>query len=224
VQAAAGIRLMAAGAVGIKNVAADGLGGIQSQFGIGLAALGLTSGDGGNRKKADQRNRRPGNNGKNRAHVERSWLESDTILIAMAILLKHTCDPAQAEDGARVLVDQKRPRGVAKDSLRLNGWLPVLAPSDALMQWFGESPARWRSFRGKYLAELCNEKAVEALNKLEAIAASEKQMTLLTSEEDQEHSHARILRDLLEGVKKPPATSGPARAAASGRIRARRPR
>ena len=142
----------------------------------------------------------------------------------MAILLKHACDPALAEDGARVLVDRKQPRGVAKDSLELYGWLPVLAPSDALMQWFDESPARWRSFRGKYLAELCNEKAVEALNKLETIAASGKQMTLLTSAEDQERSHARILRDLLEGVKKPPASSGPARATASGRVRARRPR
>ncbi len=42
-------------------------------------------------------------------------------------------------------------------------------------------------------------------------------MTLLTSAEDQEHSHAAILRDLLGGVKKPPSTSGPARAASAGR-------
>lgn len=142
----------------------------------------------------------------------------------MAILLKHACDPVVAEDGVRVLVDRKRPRKTEMDSPRLSRWLPVLAPSDTLMQWFSERPTQWPTFRSKYLAELCNEKAAEALNMLETMAASRKQMTLLTSAKDPEHSHARILRDLLEGVKKPPATSGPARAAASGRMRARRPR
>jgi hypothetical protein len=49
-------------------------------------------------------------------------------------------------------------------------------------------------------------------------------VTLLTEAKDQERSHAAILRDLLDGVKKPPSATGPARAASAGRIRARRPR
>jgi uncharacterized protein YeaO (DUF488 family) len=142
----------------------------------------------------------------------------------MAILLKDACEAASPEDGARVLVDRRRPRGVAQEALTLRRWLPELAPSQDLQRWFDESATRWPLFRRRYMAELCGEKAVQALNKLEAMAAHAKQMTLLTSAEDVERSHAAVLRDLLEGVKKPPATSGPARAAASGRIRARRPR
>jgi uncharacterized protein YeaO (DUF488 family) len=142
----------------------------------------------------------------------------------MAILLKHVREEARPEDGARVLVDRRRPRGVNKDSLELRSWLPTLGPSAELLRWFDERPSQWRLFRREYVAELCDQKAVEALTELEEMAAEEKRLTLVTGAKDQEHSHAAILRDLLEGVKKPPATSGPARAAASGRIRARRPR
>ena len=142
----------------------------------------------------------------------------------MAILLKDVREAASPEDGARVLVDLRRPRGVSEETLALRSWLPELAPSQELNRWFDESPVQWPLFRRRYLAELCGEKAVVALNNLEAVATDVKRMTLLTSSEDAERSHAAILRDLLEGVKKPPATSGPARAVASGRIRARRPR
>jgi uncharacterized protein YeaO (DUF488 family) len=142
----------------------------------------------------------------------------------MAILLKDAREAAAAEDGARVLVDRFRPRGVTEESLKLRSWHPELAPSSELQRWFVERPGHWMLFRRRYMAELCAEDAVQALNRLEALAAHAKRITLLTSTEDTERSHAAILRDLLEGVKKPPSTSGPARAAASGRMSARRPR
>jgi uncharacterized protein YeaO (DUF488 family) len=141
----------------------------------------------------------------------------------MAILLKDARDAASPEDGVRVLVDRQRPQGLEQEDLAFQIWLPELAPSAELRRWFHDKPAQWPLFRRRYLAELCDESAVEALNQLETISADAKQTTLLTSAEDAERSHAAILRDLLEGVKKPPATSGPSRAAASGRIRARRP-
>ena len=122
-----------------------------------------------------------------------------------------------------MLVDRQRPQGMEQADLDLKIWFPELAPSTELRRWFHDKPAQWPLFRRRYLAELCDECAVAALNQLENIAANANQTTLLTSAEDAERSHAAILRDLLEGVKKPPATSGPSRAAASGRIRARRP-
>jgi uncharacterized protein YeaO (DUF488 family) len=153
-----------------------------------------------------------------------SWLESSNILILMAILLKCAHEAALREDGARVLVDRREPRGVAKESLELRSWLPMLGPSDPLERWLMDRPSQWPVFRRRYLAELCDQKAVDALVELEAIATSEQSITLLTAAQDPEHSHAAVLRDLLEGVKKPPATSGPAWAIAGGRIRARRNR
>jgi len=142
----------------------------------------------------------------------------------MAILLKDARVPASAEDGARVLVDRRRPRGVAEDALELRAWLPELAPSAELQHWFAEKPRQWPLFRRRYFMELTDECAVSALKELHTIAGSEANMTLLTSTADQEHSHAAILRDLLNGVKKPPSTTGPVRAESRGSIRARRSR
>ena len=147
----------------------------------------------------------------------------------MSILLKRASEAASSEDGARVLVDRRRPRGAArgaaKEALKLQAWLPGLSPSEELQDWFEERPRQWPILRRRYLAELCTAEAEDALGELHSIAASEPTVTLLTSAKDQEHSHAAILRDLLDGVRKPPSTSGPARAAASGgRMRARRPR
>jgi uncharacterized protein YeaO (DUF488 family) len=141
----------------------------------------------------------------------------------MAILLKSAREAASPEDGARVLVERRRPGRVRKDSLELRACFAVLAPSEELRRWFDERPRQWLLFRRRYLAELCTEKAAAALSQLHAIAASEPTLTLLTLDEEPERSHAAILRDLLQGTRKPPSSTGPARAA-SGRVRAGRPR
>jgi len=142
----------------------------------------------------------------------------------MAILLKHVGDAASHEDGARVLVDRRQPRGAAKDTLQLRAWLPEIGPSIELQRWFAERPRQWAQFRRRYLLELRDEDAAEALSTLHVIAGRETTTTLLSSAKNQEQSHAAILRDLLGGVKKPPSTSGPTRDAGSGRVQARRPR
>jgi uncharacterized protein YeaO (DUF488 family) len=143
-------------------------------------------------------------------------------LIAMAILLKCAREAASPEDGARVLVERRRPGGVRKEALELRAWLASLAPSDPLRLWFDERPRQWLLFRRRYLAELCGEEAAEALSWLHAMAASEPTMTLLTLAGEPERSHGAILRDLLEGVRKPPTSSGPARMASGAGVRARR--
>lgn len=140
----------------------------------------------------------------------------------MAVLLKRVHTPASPEDGERVLVDRQRPSRPGEEALKFRAWLPVLGPSEELRRWFATRPQRWPEFRRRYLAELRSESASQALIDLHAIAASEPTTTLLTAAEDQERSHAAILRDLLEGKKKPPATSGPSRAASGERNRVRR--
>jgi uncharacterized protein YeaO (DUF488 family) len=140
----------------------------------------------------------------------------------MAILLKQASEAASVEDGARVLVDRRRSSGAGEELPKLRAWFPALGPSEELGRWFAERPRQWPVFRRRYLAELRDQVASDGLGELEAIAESERTMTLLTAAKDQEHSHAAILRDLLEGVKKPPATSGPSRTASRGGIRARR--
>jgi uncharacterized protein YeaO (DUF488 family) len=87
-----------------------------------------------------------------------------------------------------------------------------------------ERPRQWPLFRRQYLGELCAERAVEAFDELHSIAASSPTTTLLSLAKEPELSHAAILRDLLQGARKPPSSTGPARAVSSGKIRARRSR
>jgi uncharacterized protein YeaO (DUF488 family) len=142
----------------------------------------------------------------------------------MAIVLKHSSAEIVAEDGARVLVDRWLPRGMKEEVLALRNWLPTLAPSTELQRWFATKPAQWKLFRQRYLTELEEPEALAALQELAELADGEERITLLTSADEPEHSHAAVLRDLLSGARKPPATTGPARAASAGRARARRPR
>src|SRR5512140_3780072 len=139
----------------------------------------------------------------------------------MNIGLKRAYDPPSVADGARVLVDRLWPRGVKKEAARITAWLKAVAPSDELRRWFHERPAQWLLFRKKYLAELSHPEAADALNELYQIARSRKKATLVSASKDVEHNNAVVLKELLEGMRKPPHSTGPAGAAAAGRVRQR---
>src|SRR5437762_3393061 len=127
----------------------------------------------------------------------------------MAIALKRVYEKASVSDGARVLVDRLWPRGIAKEAARLDAWLRDLAPTDELRQWFHARPAQWALFRKRYLAELAAPAAGAALEQLYDLARAQKKVTLLYAARDAEHNNAVVLRDLLEGMRKPPSSSGP---------------
>jgi len=142
------------------------------------------------------------------------------------INLKRVYDPASLSDGVRVLVDRLWPRGLTKDKAKIDEWLRDLAPSDELRKWYHARPTQWMNFRKRYLVELRAPEATAALEQLYALANSRKQITLLYASKNTERNNATVLKDLLDGMRKPPSTSGPAAAAAAGRARAvrRRPK
>jgi len=142
----------------------------------------------------------------------------------MAIAVKSAREAASLEDGSRVLVERNLPTGLSRESLGLRLWLPELAPSSELAMWFAQHPGQWLHFRRRYLAELGSEGAITALEGLEALADSEASITLIVLDNEPEQSHGAILRDLLSGVRKPPSSTGPVRAASAGRKRAVRKR
>jgi len=140
--------------------------------------------------------------------------------------LKRVYDPASLSDGVRVLVDRLWPRGLTKEKARIDEWLRDLAPSDELRTWYHARPSQWMNFRKRYLAELHSPEATAALEKLYALANKRKTITLLYASKNTERNNATVLKDLLDGMRKPPSTSGPAAAAVARRARAvrRRPR
>jgi uncharacterized protein YeaO (DUF488 family) len=140
----------------------------------------------------------------------------------MSVALKRAYDAPAASDGSRVLVERLWPRGVKKDAAKIDLWLKELAPSTELRKWFHERPSMWRQFRDKYLHELRTPEASVAFDQLYALVAR-KNVTLVFGSRDTEHNSAVVLKELLEGMRKPPGSSGPEKAAAlPARARAKR--
>jgi uncharacterized protein YeaO (DUF488 family) len=142
----------------------------------------------------------------------------------MPITLKRVYDPPSRTDGARVLVDRLWPRGVGKDAAKLTAWLKDLAPSDALRKWHHSHPAMWLIFRRKYLEELRAPEASAALEQLYELVGSKDRVTLLYASRNLKQNNATVLKELLDGTRKPPAASGALRAMAAKRGRARAPK
>ena len=137
---------------------------------------------------------------------------------AMTVTVKRVYEPPSLKDGARVLVDRLWPRGVRKQDAAIEAWLRDLAPSKELRKWFHTQPERWEEFRKRYLKELSATKAHAALNKLYELERRGT-LTLLYASRNEERNNATVLRDLLEGARKPPRGTGPS---AAGATRARR--
>jgi uncharacterized protein YeaO (DUF488 family) len=141
----------------------------------------------------------------------------------MPVEIKRVYEPPARSDGQRVLVDRLWPRGLKKSAARIDVWLKELAPSHALRRWFHERPQYFPVFRKRYLKEIVSPAAATELEQLYQIVRTSKKVTLVYASKDEEHNNAVVLRDLLQGLRKPPSSSGPAKAAAT-RVRARMPR
>ena len=116
----------------------------------------------------------------------------------MPLKLKRIYETAETKDGTRVLVDRIWPRGVSKESAKLDLWLKEIAPSRELRKWFGHEPKKWSAFRTRYFHELdANPDSVKTIRKL----AKGKTLTLLYAAHDTEHNNAVALKEYLESKK-----------------------
>jgi uncharacterized protein YeaO (DUF488 family) len=130
--------------------------------------------------------------------------------VGTRVEVKRVYEKPLSSDGTRVLVDRLWPRGLAKDQAGIDSWLREVAPSNPLRIWFHSHPTEWSSFRRRYLKELSCPEATNALNELYRLAHGKKQLTLLFASRNQEHNNAVALKDLLNGMRKPPTGTGPA--------------
>jgi uncharacterized protein YeaO (DUF488 family) len=134
----------------------------------------------------------------------------------MPVSLKRIYEAASRSDGARILVDRLWPRGLSKQRASVNRWLRDLAPSRELREWFHAHPGLWSDFRRQYLKELARPEAERDLRTLYGLPHHNKRLTLLFAAKDERHNNAVVLKELLDGMRKPPTGTGP------GAIRSRR--
>jgi len=111
------------------------------------------------------------------------------------IAVKRVYLPAEKADGVRILVDRLWPRGVRKETARLDLWLRDIAPSDALRHWFGHDPDRWRAFQLRYRAELKG-RSFELQPIRDALKKG--RVTLLFAAHDEDHNNAVVLKELID--------------------------
>jgi uncharacterized protein YeaO (DUF488 family) len=97
----------------------------------------------------------------------------------------------------------------------VNEWLRDLAPSNELRKWYHLQPDAWALFRKRYLKELTQPAASAPLEELYKLAAAPRQLTLLFASKNEAQNNAVVLRDLLEGMRKPPTGTGMGRAKGS---------
>ena len=118
----------------------------------------------------------------------------------MSVRIKRIYEPAETQDGKRVLVDRVWPRGISKDQAQLASWMKDIAPSAALRTWFGHVPERFAEFRRKYEEELAGEQAQALLGQLREWSR-EGQVTLLYAAKDEQHNQAVVLLQQVERGK-----------------------
>jgi len=111
------------------------------------------------------------------------------------IKLKRVYQPRSPDDGLRVLIDRLWPRGVTKKDAAADLWLKDAAPSPALRRWYGHDPRRWERFRGRYRRELAQRP--QTLHTLDDLRRRGP-VTLLFAAADEAHSHAVVLREVIE--------------------------
>lgn len=114
------------------------------------------------------------------------------------VRLKRVYEQTSIADGTRVLVDRLWPRGLSKQDVSADLWLREAAPSSELRRWYGHDPRRWRQFSRKYRSELARQPEVlELLDDLRRRTP----ITLIFGAHDALHSHAVVLREVLEKQK-----------------------
>ena len=127
----------------------------------------------------------------------------------MSIATKRVYEPASRGDGSRVLVDRLWPRGLTKEKAAVDEWLRDLAPSDELRRWYHASPNEWQAFRKKYLKELEHPECEGGLRRLYELSLKKRRLTLLFASKNETSNNATVLKELLDGMRKPPTGTGP---------------
>lgn len=104
-------------------------------------------------------------------------------------------DPAD-DDGIRVLVDRRWPRGMSRVRAELDEWCTQVAPSDELRKWYGHEPEKFEEFASRYRTELHEPGRASALRRLRLMASHDR-LTLLTATKHLDLSQAAVLAELM---------------------------
>ncbi len=112
----------------------------------------------------------------------------------MSIQLKRAYEAASKSDGYRVLVDRLWPRGLSRQSAKIDCWLKEIAPSTALRKWFNHDPEKWNEFKKRYNKELdSHPDVIEQITKM----VQDRRVTFVFGARDETFNDAVALKEYL---------------------------
>ena len=113
------------------------------------------------------------------------------------IQLKRAYEPSAKTDGYRVLVERLWPRGVSKETLKIDLWAKALSPSTELRKWFSHDPDKWPEFRRRYFKELSTQsEGVKAI--VEKVANG--RVTFVFASREETYNNAAALKEYVENL------------------------
>ncbi|WP_294157350.1 DUF488 domain-containing protein [uncultured Selenomonas sp.] len=106
---------------------------------------------------------------------------------------KRIYEPAEEEDGKRILVDRLWPRGMKKDRANLAVWAKEVTPSAELRKLYHTGGLPFEGFAAAYLEELeANDDAKAFVQKLHE-ELKENDVTLVYATKNIEQNHVQVL-------------------------------
>ena len=103
------------------------------------------------------------------------------------------------ENDFRVLVDRLWPRGLSKDTVKVDLWEKDIAPSNLLRKWFNHDEKKWNEFKQRYFKELDQKtELVNLILRKQKEKPSSTTITLLYSTKEDKFNNAVALREYLE--------------------------
>ena len=113
--------------------------------------------------------------------------------------IKSIYEPADKEDGFRIMVNKSWPEELSQEDTEVDLWLKEIAPKRDIDKWITENSVDCEGFKEEYRRELRKKKTLISI-----ILNFEKEkgtVTLLYSEHDHECNGAVVLKDKLNGYR-----------------------
>lgn len=104
-------------------------------------------------------------------------------------------DKIEPDDGKRILVMRKWPRGIGREKNRIGLWMKELGPSNELLDDWNNKRIDFSEYERRYFKEM--ESRTDKIKEL-ADLAREGNITLLCKEKTDEECHRRLLKGLRE--------------------------
>ena len=113
----------------------------------------------------------------------------------MKIQIKRIYQPADPQEGQRILVDRLWPRGITQKAAGIIYWAKDIAPSTELRKWYVHDPEKWNEFKVRYFAEI--DRNPDALTRL-LKQLKGPVITFLFSSKEERWNNAAALREYIE--------------------------